>query len=49
VFVKKPQRVEALALIMALTHQTVLDQKHKPTNNPALGFAEVSGHPPGHP
>ncbi len=54
VFVKKPQRVEALALVMALTllvytlgqrqlrqqlaltNQTVLDQKQKPTGNPTL-------------
>ncbi len=54
VFVKKPQRVEALALVMALTllvytlgqrklrqqlaltNQTILDQKHKPTSNPTL-------------
>lgn len=54
VFVKKPQRVEALALVMALTllvytlgqrklrqqlaltHQSVLDQKQKPTLNPTL-------------
>jgi transposase len=54
VFVKKPQRVEALALVMALTllvytlgqrklrqqltltHQTILDQKQKPTDNPTL-------------
>lgn len=54
VFVKKPQRVEALALVMALTllvytlgqrklrqqlaltNQTILDQKQKPTANPTL-------------
>ena len=54
VFVKKPQRVEALALIMALTrlvyslgqrqlraqlaqaHDTVLDQKQRPTRTPTF-------------